>query len=153
MRKNANIATIGRREPVEAGSKHGLSLAVVRERDGAFVVEIAGEEIPASVAPDVDPALLREVAARGGRVLIESAGGAPVIAGALQTRRALEIDPHGDVVATLRSMKVRAAREVQLSTERALVWIKNDDIELYGREVLTRAREVAKILGRLISLN
>jgi len=131
-----------------------LQLArLLGEVEGGWNIEIGGGERRVEASADVDPALLREVAARKGRVLVETSEGAPKIAGVLQVRRALEIDASGDVEATVRSMRVRAKREIQLTTERALIWIKGEDIEIYGKEVLTRAREVAKILGRLISLN
>ncbi|MGE0784920.1 MAG: hypothetical protein AB7S26_04465 [Sandaracinaceae bacterium] len=131
-----------------------LQLArLVREEDGAFVVAIAGTERRAERAEDVDPALLREVVERGGRVLVETQDGHLEIAGVLTTRRPLEIDMNGDVSATVRTLRLRAAREVLLTTERAMMRIKGEDVELYGREVLARARDVAKILGRLISLN
>ena len=34
-----------------------------------------------------------------------------------------------------------------------MLHVASDDVEQYGREVLTRAREVAKTLGRMIALN
>jgi hypothetical protein len=35
----------------------------------------------------------------------------------------------------------------------AFVQVKDDEAEVYGTRVITRAREVAKILARMISLN
>lgn len=133
-----------------------LQLArLIAEEEGGFRVELGGGQHVLPAASDVDPALLREVVARQGRVLVEThaSDGSALIAGVVQVRRTLEIDEHGDVVASLRSLRLKARQEIQLTTERALVWIKGEDVELYGKEVLTRAREVAKILGRLISLN
>ena len=131
-----------------------ISLApLLSESQDEWHIELAGVERSVSCAPDVDRALLREVVARKGRVLIEIVDGEPRIAGVLQTRRGLEVDQNGDVLAELRSLRVKVTEEIQLSTARAFIALKRDDIEIYGKEVLTRAREVAKILGRLISLN
>lgn len=158
MRAPSNVDPIAPSTPSERPkvvyTQPPIQLArLVTEENGRWRIELGGGLQLVDASPDVDPALLRDVAARSGRVLVETADGVPRIAGALQVRRAIEIDENGDVVTTLRSMRVRATREIQLTTERALVWIKGEDVELYGKEVLTRAREVAKILGRLISLN
>lgn len=151
----ASSATSERPKVVYTQPPLQLARLIAEEEADGWRIELGGVERVVEASSDVDPALLRDVVRRAGRVLIEtlSADGAPRIAGVLQVRRTLEIDEHGDLVASLRSMQVRATREIQLTTERALVWIKGDDLELYGKEVLTRAREVAKILGRLISLN
>ena len=133
-----------------------LQLArLLGEEDGGWRVEVFGAERVVGADDDVDPALLREVSARGGRVMLEVVGPdqSPLIAGVLQVRRALEIDADGDVVAELRSLRLRATKELLLTTGRAMLWVKTEDVELYGKEVLTRAREVAKILGRMITLN
>lgn len=121
---------------------------------GSWRVVVHGAERTAAAAEDVDPKLLAEVAERGGRVLLEAVGQeAPRIAGVVQVRRALEIDERGDVVAKIRSLELRATKDLLLSTGRAMLWVKAEDVELYGREVVTKAREVAKILGRMIALN
>ena len=121
---------------------------------GRWRVEAHGAELEVEAAPDVDPALLAEVVARGGRVLLEaSPDEAPRVAGVLQVRRALELDEHGDVRAKVRTFELRATKDFLLTTGRAMLRADGEDLELYGREVLTRAREVAKILGRMITLN
>lgn len=142
------------REPRVVYTQAPLVLAPLLERRGErWCVLLGGTERELETASDVDPSLLDEVAERGGRVLVETVGGTTRIAGVIQTRRALAIDADGAVDASVTSFRVRAKRELLLTTERAFVWVKGQDVELYGREVLTRAKEVAKILGRLISLN
>lgn len=122
--------------------------------EGGWRVAAHGAERTVQAAEDVDPQLLAEVAERGGRVLLEANGQeAPRIAGVVQVRRALEIDANGDVVASIRSLDLRATKDLLLTTGKAMLWVKREDVELYGREVVTKAREVAKILGRMIALN
>lgn len=141
-------------EPRVVYTQAPLALAPLLGRRGErWGVLIGGGERELPAASDVDPALLEAIAARGGRVLVETVNGAAQIAGGVQTRRALEIDEEGAVDAQVTSFRVRAKRELLLTTERAFVWVKGQDVELYGKEILTRAKEVAKILGRLISLN
>lgn len=132
-----------------------LMLARLLGRDGErWTLELGGEPRSVEAAPEVDPALLAEVLEQGGRVLVETApSGAATIAGVVQTRRAVTVNPDGEVDLEVRAFRVRADREVLLSTARAFVQVKVQDVELYGNEVLTRARKVARILGRLISLN
>ncbi|MBX3276027.1 MAG: hypothetical protein KF729_37595 [Sandaracinaceae bacterium] len=132
-----------------------LQLARLIERDGvAWALELGGERRTVEAGPDVDPALLDEVLERGGRVLVEStSNGALTIAGVVQTQRTLTVDADGEVNVDVKAFRVRAERELLLSSAHAFVRIKRKDIELYGGEVLTRAREVARIIGRLISLN
>ena len=55
--------------------------------------------------------------------------------------------------AKVRTFELRATKDFLLTTGRAMLRADGEDLELYGREVLTRAREVAKILGRMITLN
>ena len=81
-------------------------------------IESHGTESVVAASSDVDPALLREVAERGGRVLLEipAGDGPPQIAGVVQVRRTLEIDEEGNVFAKLRSLELRATQSVLLST-------------------------------------
>lgn len=132
-----------------------LQLArLVAHSDQGWRIEVAGAESHVLAAPDVDPALLDEVLARGGRVLVESTSqGETKIAGVMQTRRAVEIDPDGHVSAKVRSFTVEASGEVLLKTTAAFLRVQAKNVELYGGEVLTRARDAARILGRLITLN
>ena len=83
----------------------------------------------------------------------QGGGGELQIAGVVQTQRSLTVDANGEVNADVRAFRIRVERELLLSSAQAFVRVKRRDIELYGGEVLTRARDVARILGRLISLN
>src|SRR5690606_34097664 len=97
----------------------------------------------------VDPALLDEAHATGARVLVE-AGGTPSIVGVVATRRALTLDREGRVTAEVTSLEVSAQEQVLLKIPGAFVRAKAREIEVYGERVLTRARNLAKILAAMI---
>jgi hypothetical protein len=100
----------------------------------------------------VDPALLDEASATGARVLLETEP-VPLIVGVVQVARTPSINREGDFIAKARRVVLEGQREVQLKTTRAFVRLHHEDVELFGRNVLTRAREAAKILARMIDLN
>jgi hypothetical protein len=90
--------------------------------------------------------------ASGARVVVES--GAPAcLAGVLLSSRPVVVNRAGDVEVAARRFLVRAGEEAVLATARSFVRVASEEVELYGQRVLARAREVAKILGRLIALN
>ena len=78
---------------------------------------------------------------------------ADVIVGALTTRRAVTFDRDGSVVVAARRFEVGATERIVLHTARAYVQVKAAEVEVYGHRVITRAREVARTLARLVSLN
>jgi hypothetical protein len=130
-----------------------VQLAVLLGGDGTcWRVRMGSTERELEAAPDVDPALLLEVAAREGRVLVD-AGPPALIAGVLQTSRSLSIDRDGHVAAEVKSLRIKAIDEVVLRTEAAFVRVRDSDVELVGRKVVMRARTIARILGRMIALN
>lgn len=130
-----------------------VQLGRVTGRAGAlWRVAVGARERLLPLDPAVDPALLEEALASGARVVIDGAG-APCVAGVLLSARPLTIDRAGDVAASVRRLAVRVADEALLATPRAFVRVAGEEVELFGNRVLARAREVAKILGRLIALN
>lgn len=129
-----------------------LGAPVERLGDDAWRVRIGAHDVEATLHPSVDPALVAEVAARGGRVIVEQAP-TPVIAGVLQTARALTMDARGDVRAQVRRLDVTASERVLLKTPGAFASITGREIELYSGRVLTRAREIARVLAGMIRLN
>jgi hypothetical protein len=140
-------------EPDHAGG--GIALARVLGRaPGGWRVQAGGSERLATLDPAVDPALVDEALATGARVVLDtSALPAAVIVGTLTTARPVSLDRHGDLT-------VRARRVLLDATERALVRIpgafvelKKGEVEVYANRVLTRARELAKTLAAMISLN
>lgn len=140
--------------PAPAASPPSLALALpVAERaPGRWAVRLGAREVEASLDPSVDVALVREALGRGARVVVEC-GAEPVIVGALATRRAVEFGPDGSVAVAARRFEVTATERLTLRTARAYVDLKRADVEVYGNRVVTRAREVAKVLARLVSLN
>jgi len=123
-----------------------------REGDG-WLVRVADEECIASPDAAVDPLLLEEMARHGGRVVLETTDGKLRIAGVLTTSRTLLINREGVVDATVASFRVTAQREVLLRAPGAFARIVGDEVELYGQQVVARARGLARILARMIKLN
>lgn len=103
--------------------------------------------------PDVDVALLEQVAAQQGRVVLDDVAGEATIAGVLMTTRALGIDAQGDVAAKVRSLRIDVEKDATLVAPEAFLRVRPGEVEVYGVRVLTRAREVAKILAAMIKLN
>jgi hypothetical protein len=126
----------------------GLARVVAREGDG-FRVRSGKVEVVVPCDPCVDPALVEEAIASGGRVVLEEG----VIVGTLATSRSLRIDRQGAVDAEVSRFAVRAQESALLKSQKAFLELKGSNIELYGHQVLTRARELARILGRMIKLN
>lgn len=126
---------------------------VLLDGDGkTWRVGIGSNERVLEAADDVDPALLREVAERHGRVLVD-AGPPALIAGVLQTSRTISIDRNGDVDTKVNRFQLHARDEAVLRTNDAYVRVRDSDVQLAGRKLVLRAREIAKILGRMIALN
>src|SRR5215831_12393739 len=88
-------------EAVPAAPGAGLGRLFGRSEGGGYLVEIGGRQCLADADTDVDPALLAEVLARRGRVVLDTGAERPVIVGVLQTRRALELDRQGRLIAEL----------------------------------------------------
>ena len=126
----------------------GLVRVVAREGDG-FRVRSGKVEAVVPCDPCVDPALVDEAIASGGRVVLEDG----VIVGALATARSLQIDRQGAVDVEVSRFAVRAQESALLKSQKAFLELKGSNIELYGHQVLARARELARILGRMIKLN
>jgi hypothetical protein len=126
----------------------GLARVIAREGDG-FRVRSWKIEVVVPCDPCVDPALVEEAIASGARVVLEDG----VIVGALATARSLQIDRQGVVDAEVNRFAVRAKDSALLKSQKAFLELKGSNIELYGHQVLTRARELARILGRMIKLN
>ena len=126
----------------------GLARVVAREGEG---FRVRSGKVEAVVPCDlcVDPALVSEAIATGGRVVLEDG----VIVGALATARSLQIDRQGAVDVEVSRFAVRAQESALLKSQKAFLELKGSNIELYGHQVLTRARELARILGRMIKLN
>jgi hypothetical protein len=133
----------------------GAVLAVlVGEIDGRFRARAGGVERLIEADHSVDPELLREAIRTGARVVVEAPdAGAPVIVGTLATARALTIDRSGAVEGTLRRLAITAREEALLSAPGAFLRLKREDVELYGRRVISRARELCRVLGHMVKIN
>lgn len=128
-----------------------LAFLTQRRDGGGWMARIAGQDTQVAVDPSVDPALLDDCLARGARVVVEGSA-PPTVVGTLATARAVTVDEHGDVHIKARRFTV-AADDLLLAAAGAFVQVKLDEVEIYGRRVAARAREVARLLGRMIKLN
>jgi hypothetical protein len=150
------ISPLKRHIPDEEPAPASLGLAVVvgAAPDGRWRVRAGGADVVADADPAIDPALLREAIATGARVVLEVAPGVPpVIAGVLATARALTIDRSGAVEAEVRRLALTATEEALLRGPGAFVRLKIDEVELYGKRVVSRARELCRLLGRMVKIN
>ncbi len=135
----------------ESGS--GVRLARVLGREGdAFRVRVAGAERVAACDPSVDPALVEAAIASGARVVVED-GPAPLIVGGLSTGRAVEVTRDGEVALSVKRFRVAAEEEISLRTRAAFLQVTGGEVEIFGRRIVSRAREVARLLARVIQLN
>lgn len=129
----------------------GLARLLAREGD-RWRVAVGGVERVAARDPSVDDARLAECLARGTRVVVEERSPV-VIVGALSTSRALTVDARGDERAAVGAFEVTAREAVTRRTDRAFIQLKGPDVEAFGRNIVTRAREHGKILGRMVEIN
>jgi len=137
-------------QPLPTGAV--LLATVLAEEATGWRVRIGAQEHVVALEASVDPALIREALAEGTRALVE-AGPEPRVVGVVQTSRALRINRRGAVDATLERFEIHARQSATLKSAAAFVQVKGSEVELYGTRILTRAREVAKILARMINLN
>jgi hypothetical protein len=112
----------------------------------------AGEQL-VPLDCSVDPLLVEEARASGSRVLLEGGPRGLTLVGLVQTSRALRIDPQGVVEAQVERLSIQARQEAVLKTFSAFLKLRGGDVELRGVRTLLRAREMAKVLARIISLN
>lgn len=138
--------------PADAGA--ALGRLVGRAEGGGYLIDVGGRQRVADADDDVDPALLAQVLARRGRVVVHVDAGAvrPVIVGVLQTSRTLEIGRDGRLIAELDELAL-TARRILLRAPRTFVQLADGGIELFGDNVLTRARALAKTLAAMIKFN
>jgi hypothetical protein len=125
--------------------------ALLRKGSKGWWVKLGGREQELTAGPTLDPALLRE--APSGSPVVVDASAEPVIAGLLVTSRSLKVNPDNTVDAQVRRFRVTAEDEVVVRTPGAFLQLLTNDVELYGNRVVSRARELIKILGRMIKLN
>jgi hypothetical protein len=128
-----------------------LGVVLARESRG-WRVRLGRTEQVMGVDPSVDPVLLAEAIVSSARVVIDTSED-PVIVGLLVTTRGLAFDRDGNVNASVRNFRVSSAEEVLLKTRASFLQLKEGDVEIYGHRLVSRARELVKILGRLIKLN
>jgi hypothetical protein len=159
MRTRAKTATLRVLDPGRAPVPRpdpalGIGLGTVLGREGNAwrVRTVAGERV-VPLDPSVDPLLVEEARGSGARVLLELGQGEAVLVGVVQTSRALRIDRDGVVEAEVERFSLQARSEAVLKTVSAFLQLKAGEVELRGIRTLVRAREMAKVLARIISLN
>jgi hypothetical protein len=134
--------------PVQLGALLGRA-----DGEGRWRVRAGFVELLAQCDPSVDPTLLDEACVNGARVVLDTSAGAPVIVGTLAVSRSLTVSREGDVDAKVRSLKIAAETEALVQTPHAFLRLQGDEVELSGGRVLTRARELLKLLGRMVKVN
>ena len=133
----------------DSGSGGSIQLARVLAREGdLFRVRCAGREELVPCDASVDPALVEAAIESGARVVVEEAA----IVGALATSRTVEVGRDDSVRLSVERFEV-SAKEALVQTPSAFVSLKEDEVELFGRRIVSRARELARILARAIQLN
>lgn len=143
-----------RHELLRADPPPGVALGTVVGSEGArWRIRTGGSEQLLALDPSVDPLLLEEARESGGRVLIEVGPAGPSVVGVVQTSRALRVDRQGVVEASVERLSIHARGEAVLKTFAAFLQLKGGEVELRGVRTLVRAREMAKVLARIISLN
>lgn len=148
------VRRVTAKAPRAALAASAMTLGVIEARvgDDRWRVRAGRETFIAVCDPSVDPALLDEAVRTGARVVVDLAD-EPVIAGALSTSRAVTYDREGAVLIEARRFVVTAAEEALLRTRAAFVQVKGGDVESFGERVVSRARELLKVLGRNVRIN
>lgn len=134
------------RPPVELGR-------LIAPRGGPWLVRVGGVEVELAVDASVAPNLLEDAASRGARVLVEHGEAGSTIAGVVMTQLPLSVDADGSLVAVVERLLIEARQGATLHSAGGMIRVQAGDVELYGKKVLTRAREVAQVLARMIRLN
>jgi hypothetical protein len=114
---------------------------------------VGAREEDASLDPSVDPLLVQECLVARTRVVVERVKGAAIIVGALSTQRPVVIDRQGHLEARAKRISLTGDEEVLLRAAGAFVHLRSEDVELYGKRVIGRARELCRILGRMVKIN
>jgi hypothetical protein len=139
--------------PVTRQSAPGaVALARVLAREGdSFRVRWGARDRLLPCDPSVDPALIETAITTGARVVVEDGLQASIV-GALATARSVSVDRDDRVLLAVKRFEVSAGETV-LKSEAAFVSLKDGEVEIFGRRILSRARELARILARAIQLN
>jgi len=137
-----------------AAAAAGVALGVVEGRagEGSWRVRVGPSVHAMACDPSVDPRVVDEAAASGARVVVDL-GAEPVIVGALVTARPVTVGRDGVLALEVRRFVVTAAEEAMIRTQAAFVQVKGGDVESYGNRVVSRARELLKVLGRNVRIN
>jgi len=147
------VRKMAARSPKPAAAA-GVALGVVEGRagDGQWRVRVGTSVHAMACDPSVDPRVVDEAAASGARVVVDL-GAEPVIVGALVTARPVTVGRDGVLALEVKRFVVTAAEEAMIRTQSAFVQVKGADVESYGNRVVSRARELLKVLGRNVRIN
>ncbi len=120
---------------------------------GEWRAQVAGAEVVVDRDPSVDESLLEEARESGAVVVLEGTTDRLTVVGVLMTSRALTIDAEGSVRASVNRFEIDARERVLLKTSRAFLEVAPEQVEVYARRVVTKARDVARTIAALIELN
>jgi hypothetical protein len=105
--------------------------------------------VDATVAPEVDPAVVADAVDNGDSVLVEVAPGeAPLVVGVLHTRRPRAIRLKASTI------EIEGDEEVVVRSGRGALRIRADgDVEVVGSRISAASRGLFRIVGRILRLN
>jgi hypothetical protein len=106
-------------------------------------------DVPALIAPEVDPELIGRAVKNGDSVLLEcERGRPPLVVGVLQTRIPRELVLDADKV------RIEGREELTLVSGRAGVRLRKDgDLEMVATRISAASRGFFKLVGRMLRLN
>jgi hypothetical protein len=138
-----------RASPAALQGMRAARVTRVSGRAATIALRGAPSPIEAQIAPEVDPEIIADAAANGDSVLVELAEGeAPLVVGALQTRRPREIRLRAATV------QIEGDKEILLRSGRGAIRIREDgDIEVVGSRISAASRGLFRIVGRMLRLN
>jgi len=116
-------------------------------------VRVGLKETVARVDPSLDLALLEDLSSQQGNVVLHGPAESPTILGALTTHRPIHLDDRGDLHVSARRIVLDAADRVLARVPGAFMEVKGEEVEIYANRVVTRARELAKMLAAMIKIN
>lgn len=132
-----------------AGGMRTARVTSLTGRHATITMRGQREPAAASVAPEVDPAVVADALESGESVLVELCEGElPLIVAALHTRRPREIRLKASII------QIEGEEEVLLRSGRGAVRIRADgDIEVVGSRISAASRGLFRIVGRMLRLN
>ncbi len=132
-----------------------MANATAIDEDGRITLRFPdGEEVHASLAPHLDPVVVRTAIARNEPLVVASQGKSFVAMGALRTAATPGIDPGDDYVIAAKRLRLQGEHELSLVSGATQVVLRAlGAVETLAENITTRAAGVHKLIGRVLHLN